>query len=149
MENSCNLEAIDDPSKLIGTAYFEFMAGPYKGRCWNYGSLFLDEESFGFVEPRFQAIVPGYDHYSFTELSVSHVEAIVASLKSFEAEVESATDTESLQLTAGFYYRDTKENFSAAFDSNRKKLLLLSQTIRKWLQKYGLERRQVVSLLGL
>lgn len=54
--------------ELSGTCYFELLPGPYCGKCWNEGSVFLSEGAFGLFEPVIASHEPRFDHYSFVEI---------------------------------------------------------------------------------
>lgn len=36
--------------ELEGSCYIEVLPGPYRDRCWNEDSIYMDEETFGYLE---------------------------------------------------------------------------------------------------
>ncbi len=64
------IQIIKDRSKLEGTAYVELVGGAYANSCWNEGSLFFEEEVFGYIEPTITRYEPTYDHYAFTSIQL-------------------------------------------------------------------------------
>ncbi|WP_147308706.1 hypothetical protein [Paraburkholderia sp. BL17N1] len=80
MSSACRVRAITDLSSLEGTAYVEVMAGACTNRCWNDGSLFFEEEVFGYIEPTIEKYEPTYDHYALTQISMLDWEKIIKAL---------------------------------------------------------------------
>jgi hypothetical protein len=62
------IRIITNKGELEGTCYMEILPGPYREKCWNEGSLFFEEEVFGYLEPIIKRHVETYDHYAFTEI---------------------------------------------------------------------------------
>ncbi len=65
-----NIRIIKNKTELEGTVYFEFLPGAFSGICWNEGSLFLDDETFGFLEIALEKHIPDYDRYEFIEIKL-------------------------------------------------------------------------------
>lgn len=145
---SPNIEIIRDKNSLEGTGYFEIMAGPYKNKCWNEGSLFLDEEAFGFVEPVFERLVENYDHYSFMEIDAKKGNLILASLKELQVALGESKTFEEIEQKIGFFYRDTAINFQSNFETNRNRLAKMVEELSEWLED-TFQTHQTISLLGL
>ena len=40
---------IRDPAELSGSQFFELLPGAYNGQCWNAGSVYVEEEVFGYL----------------------------------------------------------------------------------------------------
>ncbi|MDY3555944.1 hypothetical protein R5W24_005090 [Gemmata sp. JC717] len=74
------IRLIRDTAELSGTCYFEFLPGPYRGRCWNAGSVFLAEDVFGLIEPVIARHVPEFDHYSFVAVGRATWERVIPDL---------------------------------------------------------------------
>ena len=58
------IELIQSTAALEGTAYFEFLPGPYHGDHWGEASVFVQEQVFCLIESALQRHHPGFDHYS-------------------------------------------------------------------------------------
>lgn len=74
------IRLIRSTSELHGTCYFEFLPGPYRDKCWNEGSVFLEEEVFGLVEPIIARHEPQFDHFAFVNIRRTTWERIIAEL---------------------------------------------------------------------
>ena len=142
------LSILKDKSLLQGTAYVELMPGKYKGTCWKQGSLFLDEETFGFFEDIISKQIPEYDHYAFTEVSTSRWKAIIARLKSFAAELRAAREPTDLPGDIYYFMRDTELRFMADFSRNVRHLEEVASELAKWLEAES-KKHEAITILGL
>jgi hypothetical protein len=145
---SPSLEIIKDKNALEGTVYFEILPGPYKNKCWNEGSLFLDEEAFGFVEPVFERFVENYDHYSFMQIDAKTGKQILGGLNELRTAIETSQAVEELEGIIGFFYRDTATNFQSNFETNRNGLVKMVEELSEWFEDM-FQTHQTISLLGL
>lgn len=59
---------IKDTKELSGTAYFEFLPGVFKDKCWNVESVYFNRESFTFIEDLLSQVVSKFDYYALTEI---------------------------------------------------------------------------------
>ena len=105
------LRIIKDKKELKGTAYIELMLGKYTGQCWNQGSLFLDEHTFGFLEGIIAKQVPEYDHYAFTEVASSRWKPIIARLKGFAAEMQDVREPSDVPADICYFEKETEQRF--------------------------------------
>lgn len=64
-------EIFDDKKQLRGTEYFELLDGKYKSKCWNDGSLYINESDFSIIEDAFAKANQEYDHYGIVEFAKS------------------------------------------------------------------------------
>ena len=71
MRNLEDLALITDTSKLEGTTYIELLPGPYKNKCWNKESVYIDTEHphYRSLENLFEKHFKDFDLYSFEEYS--------------------------------------------------------------------------------
>jgi hypothetical protein len=148
MDSAYPFRAITDRSSLEGTAYVEVMASAYANRCWNDGSLFFEEEVFGYIEPTIEKYAPTYDHYAFTQISMPDWEKIIEAL----ADIRSGLEVEALRLAMldriGFLFTDSKERFAENLNANCVALSALISQIETWTSnnQYG---HSCVTILGL
>ena len=142
------LQILKDKSQLDGTAYFELLPGKYKEKCWNEGSLFLDEETFGFFETIVESCVPEYDHYAFIEVLATRWQPVIARLKRLATELESAVTAQDIPVDIDFYFNDTKQNFKNDLAVNLQRLRQVSIELVGWLAA-TLKQHEEVSILGL
>ena len=145
---SPNIQIITDMKHLEGTAYVEILPGPYQDECWNEGSLFLDEESFGFLERVIRRNVPKYDHYAFTKVEKSVWEQIIVELNALLMQVHQASTTSDFAENVYFYFKNTESDFQEEFETNRKQLEGLIGEFCDWVLT-KLETEKVITILGL
>ncbi|WP_322052075.1 hypothetical protein [Paraburkholderia bannensis] len=137
--------AITDRSSLEHTAYVELMVGAYADLCWNEGSLFFEEEVFGYLEPTIKKYVPTYDHYAFTQVSMTDWEKIIADL----ANIRDALGIEALRVSAlaQMGVISTRE-LTEHVDASSAALSALITQIEQWTRPKRLEY-DCVTILGL
>jgi hypothetical protein len=142
------IRAIADKSELDGTAYIELMPGKYKGVCWNDGSLFFEEEVFGYFEPCIERHVPDFDHYAFTEMNVNQCVLVASGLRDLAVLAQSAADIEQLQDHVGFIFQSSKHRFEEDFPENTSALATLAEELADWLMCQVSSHEQI-SILGI
>jgi hypothetical protein len=135
-------------SNLEGTAYIELLPGKYTGKCWNKGSLFLDEATFGFFEKMIERNLPEYDHYAFTEISSARWQPIIVRLKSLAEELSSAEAPKDIPTDVHFYFNDTEQRFKKDFKVNTQLLEQVATELACWLE-VTLRQHESVTILGL
>jgi hypothetical protein len=137
-----------DPASLSGTAYFEIVPGPYVQLHWQPGSLFLDEERFGYIEPIIAKHVPDYDHYAMVEVPREAWVPILTELSELEEALQSTNEFSKVRSRIGFFFERSEETFLSELESNVTKLRIMIGELRSWLSE-TLESHEVVSVLGL
>jgi hypothetical protein len=142
------LRILKDKSQLQGTAYIELLPGKYKGTCWNRGSLFLDEDTFGFFEGIVVKNLPDYDHYAFTEVTTPRWEPIIAKLNDFAAELRAARSPADLPADIYYFMNDTEQRFLADFSGNVQLLHQVSTELVGWLEAQA-KQHDTITILGL
>jgi len=148
MSSACRVRAITDRSLLEGTAYIEVMAGAYRNRCWNDGSLFFEEEVFGYIEPTIEKYEPTYDHYAFTQISMRDWEKIIKALADVRSRLEVETFRPGMLLQMGFLFTDSKERFTESMNANSVALGATISQIETWTDDNRF-RYSCVTILGL
>lgn len=93
-----------DKANLDSTGYVEIGPGKYVGKHWQGGFLFIWEDAFGMAEGIVAKHVPGYDHFSMTDIpkEVGHrviAEWRDAAARLTEMTVEEAHKTLNLQAS--------------------------------------------------
>lgn len=129
-----DIRIITDKGELEGTCYVEILPGAYKKQCWNDGSLFFDEEVFGYIESTIERRVAGYDHYAFTEIEKENCLSIADDLDRLAARVTAATSLADLENHVGFLFKGTDERFAAEFEVNKDALAQLATQFSLWLR---------------
>ncbi|AFT84871.1 hypothetical protein BUPH_06804 [Paraburkholderia phenoliruptrix BR3459a] len=124
------------------------MAGPYANRCWNDGSLFFEEEVFGYIEPTIERFEPTYDHYAFTQISMLDWEKIVKALADVRSRLEVETFRPDMLQQIGFLFADSKERFTQSMNANCAALGAMISQIETWTSDNRL-RHSCVTILGL
>jgi hypothetical protein len=141
------LHILKEKSDLEGTAYIELLPGKYTGKCWNKGSLFLDEAMFGFFEKIVERSLPEYDHYAFTEVSSTRWQPIIVRFKSLAEELSSAEASKDIPTDVHFYLKDTEQRFKKDFKLNTKLLEQVATELADWLE-VTLRHHESVTILG-
>ena len=139
---------IRDQSKLEGTCYLEIVPGKYQKKHWQTGSLFIDEEVFGLIEPIFESFINGYDHYSVNEASKTEWLKIVNELENFNELLRSAKEFEDLFGKIGLIARGTRDKFQNNFEGNKKLLIQMNVELISWIRKV-LETHGHITVLGI
>ena len=57
-----------DPSALESTGFVEICPGPYQGKHWQPGCVFVWEDAFGFAEGAIRNHLPDYDHFGMNDI---------------------------------------------------------------------------------
>ena len=143
-----DIRLLRNVNTLAGTCYFEVLPGPYKQRCWNSGSVFFDEEVFGYLEPIIAAHCPGFDHYGFAEIPKAHWLSAVADLERLMDELAVAESVTTLRGRVGFTFEGSEERFAGDFERSRTALQQVITEFVGWL-RWVLEEHDTVSVLGL
>jgi hypothetical protein len=139
---------IRERGQLEGTLYFEILPGEYQGQCWNEGSLFVDEEVFGYLEPIIEEHAPNFDHYAFVEIPRETWRPIIADLRSLRADLAEAENVEELRGRVAFIFEGSEEDFADHFEENRESLRELLGELLVWLED-ALEKHEKISVLGI
>jgi hypothetical protein len=139
---------IQDVSELNGTCYIEFQRGRYKGSCWLKTSVFLEEESYGLLEPTIRRSVDGYDYYSFMDVPSERWKKILADLDVVYEFVRSARSFKDAAPHVGFMFAETQRRFEADFERCRQETKHLIQDFNQWV-RLAISEVDVVSILGI
>ena len=143
-----DIRIIKAKEELEGTCYMELLPGTYKDKCWNDGSLFFDEEVFGYIEPIFKFHITSYDHYAFIEVKKDVWLKIIEDLKNLRSLLQSATSITELNDRVGFIYRESAEQYAANFLENNSALSHLISELLEWLCAKICEHESI-TILGM
>jgi hypothetical protein len=128
------IRIITNKGELEGTCYMEILPGPYREKCWNEGSLFFEEEVFGYLEPIIQRHIENYDHYAFTEIKKEQWLAIANDFDKLEFQLTLSKSISDFQNQVGFIFKRGDERFSSNFDINKIALSQLVSEFSKWIR---------------
>jgi hypothetical protein len=142
------IKLITNLTELQGTDYFEFLPGEYRGKCWNAGSAFMDEEVFGFLEPSVARCEPKYDHYAFTPVQQGTWERIIQELSKVQSNVAGAKDSSDLATKVGLFFTTTQETLAADFAGHQASIVSLIDSFTTWIRAQ-LNKHETISILGL
>jgi hypothetical protein len=142
------IRIITNKGELEGTCYMEVLPGPYREQCWNEGSLFFEEEVFGYLEPIIKRHVETYDHYAFTEIEKEQWLAIVNDFDKLELQLISSKSISDLQNQVSFIFKRGDERFSSNFDINKTALSQLVAEFSKWIRAKTNEHDSI-TILGM
>jgi hypothetical protein len=127
--------------------YFEFTRGPYGGEHWLPGSAFILEYTFCLVEGIFEKCVPGFDHFSYVEVSGSQWELILGDLAALRAALIEAGETSRVALPYA-EFPSVRPSFEHNWVAYQPKLASLLFSLDQWVIE-ALARYGSVSVLGL
>lgn len=139
---------IHDTAELRGTCYFELLPGKYEGQCWREGSLFIAEETWGYLEPVVEGLEPQYGHYSFVDVPASKWREIAEALRALAADIGRAQKVDELPARVGFFFSTSRSEFAAGFKNNRDALVALLRELCVWIDSQ-LETHDHVAVLGI
>ncbi len=142
------IRVITNKDELEGTGYIEVLPGSYKNQCWNEGSLFFEEEVFGYLEPLIERHEPTYDHYAFTEIEKKQWVAIADDLDALHSLLTSRVEVAELQNHIGFIFKGTAEHFAENFEPNKAALALLIAEFSGWIRA-KLKEHSAMTILGM
>lgn len=142
------IRVLKDKAELEGTAYVELLPGKYNKQCWNEGSLFFEEEIFGYLEAIISRHFPAYDHYAFTEISASKWSAIVKDFIALASALDRAESVCELREDVGFLFQGSEARFAESFQVNKHALAKLLREVSAWVTIKATEHG-AVTILGL
>ena len=79
----------DERKRSGSTAFIEFQKGRYDGSCWHIDSVCMDEDLFGELHLRrfFSMVLPQFDYYGITQVSVTAFEKLKDAAINFSSDV--------------------------------------------------------------
>jgi hypothetical protein len=143
-----HIRIIKNKTELEGTTYVELLPGTYNGICWNEGSIFFEEETFGYLEPALLKHAPEYNRYAFTEIKLDAWLEIIKELKETQLLLRRAQSITELHGRVGFIFIETKERFAENFQTDKDALADVIEEFCNWInEKARVQGR--VTVLGL
>ncbi len=139
---------IHDKSELEGTCYIEIAPGKYQMKHWQEGSLFFDEEAFGFIEPIFERCIDGYDHYGMNDASKSEWIKIINELEDLNSTLSKSETIEEILGKVGFVFGGTRDRFQNNFEESKHKLIEMNKELISWSSE-ALNRHEYIAVLGI
>ncbi|QTR49856.1 hypothetical protein [Candidatus Thiothrix anitrata] len=139
---------IRDKSELDSTAYVEIISGKYQGKHWQNGSLFFDEETFGYIEPIFRRNISGYDHYNMNDGSKTEWLKIILELQELNDILSASTNFSDCLDSIGFIFKSTKVQFQENHIEAKEQLIKLNNELITW-AKEELKTHEHIAILGL
>ncbi|MGG3306647.1 hypothetical protein ABER23_04370 [Paenibacillus lautus] len=134
--------------ELEGSCYIEVLPGPYRNRCWNVDSIYMDEETFGYLESAVEKEYEPYDHYAFNELDAEIWRRIVNRLEETLIFLKGRPQAEELKEHIGFIFTSSETDFIEALEENMDQLIRLMQEFVDWIT-LQLQNHKVISILGI
>ncbi|KPF67744.1 hypothetical protein IP84_12480 [beta proteobacterium AAP99] len=143
-----DIRLITSTKDLDGTQYFELMPGAYRGRCWNEGSIFIDEEVFGFLEPIFECRVPAFNHYAFSQADSTQCAKLASDLTQLAEQLDAAESMRALRSQLGFVFTTSEARFLQDFLANKVALAALARAVATWIRVCA-DRDGGIAVLGI
>lgn len=139
-----------EKSQLSGSLYFELLPGPFCGKWWNTGSVFISEDMWlSFVAPMIVGRALNYDQYEEVEVPRAiwgHVLRNLEQLKRIVLDVESVGELQvEAHLTSCGYgsFQSDRD-----FPKQKAALLLFVEELHEWLT-VTLTTHSSITILGL
>jgi hypothetical protein len=143
-----NIRIIKNKSELEGTVYIELLPGSYNGVCWNEGSIFFEEETFGYLELAMQKHAPEYNRYAFTEIKLDAWLEIIKELQSLKLLLQQAKSVSELRDQVGFIFIGTEKRFAQNLQTNKDALVGVLEELCNWIDAKA-RAHGCVTVLGL
>jgi hypothetical protein len=124
---------IKNKSELEGIGYIELLPGVYHGICWNEGSIFFEEETFGYLELALQKHAPEYNRYAFTEIQLDTWLEVIKELQSLKLLLQQAKSVSELRDQVGFIFRDSEGRFAQNIQTNKDALAGVIEELCAWI----------------
>jgi energy-coupling factor transporter ATP-binding protein EcfA2 len=129
-----NIRIIKNKSELEGTVYIELLPGAYHGICWNEGSIFFEEEAFGYLELAMQKHALEYNRYAFTEIRLDTWLEIIEELNGLKLLVQTAQSVSNLRDHVGFIFQNSEGRFAEHFQINKDALVGVIEELCAWIE---------------
>jgi hypothetical protein len=143
------IRLITKTSDLEGTGYIEFLPGTYQNLHWNEGSVFLDEETFGYIEPIIERHVPYFDYFSFNEIPGYIWVKIVDDLIELKVILTNAQSINQFEGSIGLFMDNiSKVCFTKNFLVNKSNLADIIEDLTIWILEKSSEHGSI-TILGL
>lgn len=146
--NLSSIRIIKNKSELEGTAYIELLPGAYHGICWNEGSVFFEEETFGYLELAMQKHAPEYNRYAFTEIKSDVWLEVIKDLNALKLLLQQAQSVSDLHDQVGFIFQNSEKRFAENFQTNKDALAGVIEELCHWLDEKA-RAHVCVTVLGL
>ena len=143
-----NICIIKNKSELEGTVYIELLPGAYNGITWNEGSLFFEEETFGYLELALEKHAPEYNRYAFTEIKLDAWLEVIREWKALRLLLQRASSVSDLHDQVGFIFQNLEQRFAEHFQSNKDALAGVIEELCDWLDEKA-RAHGCVTVLGL
>lgn len=145
---STEIRLIRNKHELQGTCYFEFLPGPYAGNCWNKSSVYLDEETFGFLEPTLVRHARSIDRFSFAVVPSKQWGPIADDLDSLAEFLAKVDSMDAVRDRLGWFFTDSESKFAEHFSANARALATVSRELAVW-TRGQLQDHDSISVLGI
>jgi hypothetical protein len=130
------------------------MPGKFRGKFWNAGSVYLDEETFTLIAKPLLRHVPELDYFGTTVIRHPLWEKIIEGLEALAIRVSKSADLSELEADLVFWqrvpddYSATRAEFQRDFADNAKALVAVITELVTWLRE-TLKTEEYVSVLGV
>jgi len=142
------IRLLREKKELAGTGYFEIQPGRYDGQHWTDGSVFIDEEVFGYLEVIIERHDPTINHFAVSEVQREIWERIIVDFEQLAGKLRSTNDLGHLLDEVRFFNRDSADRFASDCRANADALAELIRELNSWLQE-ELKKHNCVSVLGV
>lgn len=141
------MKIIYNLEELEGSCYIEVLPGKYNGESWNQGSIFFEEEDFGFLETAIKKEFESYDHYAFNVIPKEVWEKIILRFQTIMI-LSNEVPREEIRNHIGFIFQSSESDFTANLEENMNDLIAMIKNFISWI-KARLEDHSFISILGI
>jgi hypothetical protein len=135
-------------SQLTETVYFEFLPGKFRGQTFTDESVFLEDETFGLIEPIVEKRVTDFDRTAFTGIAKEVWELIIADMELFKQKLLKSSNVSEIKSDVRLINRTTEETLDKDFSKNKAELARMIDNLTAWLRT-NLQANDMVSILGV
>lgn len=129
----------------MGTDYFEFVPGPYRGQHWVPDGRLIHEETFCLIEGVFEKHMPSFNHFAFNDIPHANWMRILTDLSKLRGRLVQI-DSLNIDLPFGHTWRP-EEEFRRGAAENQRALAMLLLELETWARE-TLAVHDCVSVLG-
>lgn len=135
-------------SQLTETVYFEFLPGKYRGQTFTDESVFIEDETFGLLEPIVQKHVSEWNRSAFTAITRETWETIISDFDVFKQKLVKASSVSDIKSDIRLINNWTEETLDKDFAKNKTELIGMIDNLTAWLRT-NLQSQEIISILGV
>jgi hypothetical protein len=138
-----------DFDQLEGTTYHELLPGPYLEKCWNPGSLFIEDDQWcDYLLPVMTRCLPGYDCYEFLTYGRAEWVVVLDELEKLRQALSAITRPDQVESGLTLYSISARKRLGLNFPEGVNQLHCALGELTDWCS-CALDERGCITILGL